>query len=62
VLVAHLARGHSTLQAARAASAIAAAAVRDGLRGIGHGAGPVDVLGLTTRAAAGSHEAQATRV
>jgi hydroxymethylpyrimidine/phosphomethylpyrimidine kinase len=46
-LAAHLALGYSPLQAARAARAIAAAAVRDGLRGLGQGAGPVDVLGLT---------------
>ena len=39
------------LEAAQArARAIAAAAVRDGLRGIGDGAGPVDVLGLTDTA------------
>ena len=35
------------LEAARAARAIAAEAVRDGLREIGAGPGPVDVLGLT---------------
>jgi hydroxymethylpyrimidine/phosphomethylpyrimidine kinase len=46
-LAAHLALGHSPLEAARAARAIAAAAVRDGLRGIGRGPGPVHVLGLT---------------
>ena len=50
-LAAHLALGRSPLEAARAAKAIAAAAVRDGLRGIGRGAGPVDVFGLTRRAA-----------
>jgi hydroxymethylpyrimidine/phosphomethylpyrimidine kinase len=53
-LAAHLALGHSPLQAAQAARAIAAAAVRDGLRGIGRGAGPVDVLGLTSADASGS--------
>jgi hydroxymethylpyrimidine/phosphomethylpyrimidine kinase len=47
-IAAHLALGHSPLEAARAARAIAAAAVRDGLRAIGRGPGPVDVLGLTT--------------
>ncbi|HSD76959.1 MAG TPA: PfkB family carbohydrate kinase, partial [Solirubrobacteraceae bacterium] len=46
-LAAHLARGATVEQAARAAKEAAAAAVRDGLRGLGHGAGPVDVLGLT---------------
>jgi len=55
-LAAHLALGHSPLEAARAAKAIAAAAVRDGLRDLGHGPGPVDVLGLTTRHASGSVE------
>lgn len=51
VLAAHLALGHLPLEAARAAKAIASAAVRDGLRGLGQGAGPVDVLGIATRAA-----------
>ena len=45
-LAAHLALGLSPLDAARAAKVIAAEAVRDGLREIGGGAGPVDVLGL----------------
>jgi hydroxymethylpyrimidine/phosphomethylpyrimidine kinase len=45
-LAAHLALGDSPLEAARAAKEIAAAAVRDGLRGIGAGPGPVNVLGL----------------
>jgi hydroxymethylpyrimidine/phosphomethylpyrimidine kinase len=48
-LAAHLARGLTPLEAARAAKEIAAAAVRDGLREIGAGAGPVDVLGLAAR-------------
>ena len=39
-LAAHLALGRPPLEAARAAKAIAAEAVRDGLRGIGRGAGP----------------------
>jgi len=46
VLAAHLALGFEPLEAARRARAIAAEAVRDGLRGIGAGAGPVNVLGL----------------
>ena len=50
-LAAHLALGLTPLEAARAARAIAAEAVRDGLREIGRGAGPVDVLGLTRRGA-----------
>lgn len=45
-LAAHLALGHDVVEAARRAKAIAAAAVRDGLRSVGHGAGPVDALGL----------------
>jgi hydroxymethylpyrimidine/phosphomethylpyrimidine kinase len=44
-LAAHLALGHDPVEAARAAKAIAAEAVRRGLRGLGAGAGPVDVLG-----------------
>lgn len=46
VLAAHLALGYEPLEAARAAKRIAAEAVRDGLRDIGKGAGPVNVLGL----------------
>ena len=49
-LAAHLALGHDPLEAARAARRIAGDAVRDGLRGIGAGAGPVDVFDLTARA------------
>jgi hydroxymethylpyrimidine/phosphomethylpyrimidine kinase len=50
VLAAHLALGHTPLEAARAARVIAGEAVRDGLRGLGAGPGPVDVLSLTSRA------------
>jgi hydroxymethylpyrimidine/phosphomethylpyrimidine kinase len=46
VLAAHLALGTPPIEAARAARRMAAAAVRDGLRDVGAGAGPVDVLGL----------------
>ena len=46
-LAAHLALGSTPLEAARAARKASGAAVRDGLRGLGAGAGPVDVLGLT---------------
>ena len=49
-LAAHLALGFSPLEAARAARRIAGDAVRDGLRSIGSGAGPVDVFDLTTAA------------
>jgi hydroxymethylpyrimidine/phosphomethylpyrimidine kinase len=45
-LAARLALGDDPLEAARAARAIAAEAVRDGLRGLGRGPGPVNVLGL----------------
>jgi hydroxymethylpyrimidine/phosphomethylpyrimidine kinase len=44
-LAAHLAMGHTPLDAARAARRIASEAVRDGLPDVGAGAGPVDVLG-----------------
>jgi hydroxymethylpyrimidine/phosphomethylpyrimidine kinase len=46
VLAARLAWGDEPLAAARAARELAARAVADGLRTIGAGAGPVDVLGL----------------
>ena len=45
VLAAQLALGLDPLEAAREAKRIAAEAVRDGLRELGAGAGPVDVLG-----------------
>jgi hydroxymethylpyrimidine/phosphomethylpyrimidine kinase len=48
-LAAHLALGHSPLEAARWAKHFASAAVRDGLRAIGEGAGPVDVFHLAGR-------------
>jgi hydroxymethylpyrimidine/phosphomethylpyrimidine kinase len=47
VLAAALARGRDPLAAARLAKQMAAEAVRNGLETIGHGAGPVDVLGVT---------------
>jgi hydroxymethylpyrimidine/phosphomethylpyrimidine kinase len=43
-LAANLALGRDPLEAAREAKRIAAEGVRDGLRGLGEGAGPVDVL------------------
>jgi hydroxymethylpyrimidine/phosphomethylpyrimidine kinase len=46
VLAAQLARGRTPLEAARIAREMAARAVGEGLRDIGRGAGPVDVLGL----------------
>jgi hydroxymethylpyrimidine/phosphomethylpyrimidine kinase len=48
-LAAHLALGFGPLEAAQAAKAVAADAVRDGLREVGSGAGPVDVLGVGAR-------------
>jgi hydroxymethylpyrimidine/phosphomethylpyrimidine kinase len=54
LLAAQLALGATPLQAARLARALTAEAVRDGLRDVGAGAGPVDVLGLARiRAQAG---------
>ncbi len=46
VLAARLACGDGLLEAARTAKAMAARAVADGLRQLGAGAGPVNVLGL----------------
>jgi hydroxymethylpyrimidine/phosphomethylpyrimidine kinase len=45
-LAAHLALGDDPLTAARRARAIASEAVENGLRELGHGAGPVDVFNL----------------
>jgi hydroxymethylpyrimidine/phosphomethylpyrimidine kinase len=50
-LAAHLAHGYAPLAASRAARAIAAEAVGNGLRELGGGAGPVDALGVRARAA-----------
>ena len=50
-LAAHLALGLEPLEAARAAKRIASEAVRDGLRSVGEGPGPVDVFGLEARRA-----------
>jgi hydroxymethylpyrimidine/phosphomethylpyrimidine kinase len=47
VLAARLAWGDDPLDAARVAKSLAARAVRDGLRAIGEGAGPVDVIGIS---------------
>lgn len=48
-LAAHLAHGATPLAAAYAAREAAGRAVRDGLRGLGAGAGPVDVLAVGAR-------------
>jgi hydroxymethylpyrimidine/phosphomethylpyrimidine kinase len=48
-LAAHLALGFEPLEAARVAREIASEAVRDGHRGIGGGAGPVNALGVGVR-------------
>ena len=45
-MAAQLALGRSPLQAARVARALTAEAVAHGLRDVGAGAGPVDILGL----------------
>ena len=47
VLAARLAWGDAPLEAARVAKRLASQAVRDGLAGVGAGAGPVNVLGVT---------------
>jgi hydroxymethylpyrimidine/phosphomethylpyrimidine kinase len=49
-LAAYLALGCAPLEAARRAKAVASEAVRSGLAGLGAGAGPVDVFGLTAQA------------
>ena len=46
VLAAQLALGLPALEAARVARAMAGAAIADGMRDVGKGAGPVDVIGL----------------
>jgi hydroxymethylpyrimidine/phosphomethylpyrimidine kinase len=46
VLAARLAWGDTPLEAARVAKSMAARAVRDGLAGVGAGAGPVNILGV----------------
>jgi hydroxymethylpyrimidine/phosphomethylpyrimidine kinase len=46
VLAARLAWGDEPLEAARCAKSMASEAVRNGIRGLGAGAGPVDVIGL----------------
>ena len=46
VLAAQLALGRTPLQAARVARALTGEAIANGLREIGRGAGPVDVLGI----------------
>lgn len=48
-VAAQLALGHDVLHAARIARKVTGDAVRDGLRDIGAGAGPVDVMGLGAR-------------
>jgi hydroxymethylpyrimidine/phosphomethylpyrimidine kinase len=48
-LAAHLAHGFSPLEAAHAAKRVAAAAIGHGLRDLGAGAGPVDVLDVRAR-------------
>jgi len=48
-LAAFLAHGHSPLEASQRARVVAGDAVRDGLRSIGRGVGPVDALGITSR-------------
>jgi hydroxymethylpyrimidine/phosphomethylpyrimidine kinase len=61
-LAAYLALGRSPLEAAREARSVAADAVRNGLRGIGRGPGPVDVLDLTSGTPERAYDAPAARV
>ena len=56
VLAAQLALGRSLLEAARTARALAGEAVANGLRDVGAGAGPVDVIGLGGVVRARRHE------
>jgi hydroxymethylpyrimidine/phosphomethylpyrimidine kinase len=58
-LAAHLALGLEPLDAARAAKRIASEAVRDGLREIGAGPGPVDVFGLSRGPSRGTSRGRA---
>ncbi len=58
-LAAHLALGFAPLEAARRAKVVAAEAVRNGLRDIGQGAGPVDALGILGESRAHSEAAGA---
>jgi hydroxymethylpyrimidine/phosphomethylpyrimidine kinase len=58
-LAAYLALGRSPLEAARGARAIASEAVGAGLRGLGGGTGPVDVLGPRLRADDRPHDPNA---
>jgi hydroxymethylpyrimidine/phosphomethylpyrimidine kinase len=46
-LAAYLAHGFEPLEAARRAKVVASDAVRNGLRDVGRGPGPVDALGLS---------------
>ncbi|HKF81942.1 MAG TPA: bifunctional hydroxymethylpyrimidine kinase/phosphomethylpyrimidine kinase [Solirubrobacterales bacterium] len=57
-LAAFLALGHTPLEAAERAREITSEAVRDGLRGIGSGPGPVDVFNLARRRADDVHFAR----
>jgi hydroxymethylpyrimidine/phosphomethylpyrimidine kinase len=50
VLAARLAHGDDPLEAARIAKALASTAVANGLDEIGAGAGPVDILGIASKA------------
>jgi hydroxymethylpyrimidine/phosphomethylpyrimidine kinase len=51
ILAAQLALGHTPLEAARTARALAGESVANGLRDVGEGAGPVDVIDLARRRA-----------
>jgi len=61
-LAGYLALGWSPLAAAVGARELTSEAVRDGLRGIGAGAGPVDVFGIATGELAGDRRSNSPTV
>jgi hydroxymethylpyrimidine/phosphomethylpyrimidine kinase len=61
-LAAHLALGFDPLAAARMAKQVASEAVRQGLRDVGEGAGPVDVFGLARGASPAKPEGEGDRL
>jgi hydroxymethylpyrimidine/phosphomethylpyrimidine kinase len=61
-LAAHLALGFDPLEAARRAKQVASEAVRQGLRDVGEGAGPVDVFGLAGGASSPTPEGEGDRL
>ncbi len=62
VLAARLAHGDDPLEAARRAKELASRAVADGLREIGAGAGPVDILRIASKAHQNAPSASSNRL